>query len=812
MIRQDTCNIIGSGHYNTEVFAMRIETKRTFAQAVRSVTALTLALCLLLSVGSTALAAASAGSKPSSLHSSSTKVYIKLSRAVQFFTGTTYGTGRTITPSAGSVYQLYTDDWYTASDGLSYYSVYCNSERYNVLRSDVSGDIMSAAQLDDYIRNTVWRSGSYATLRESMEIKGDIRVHAVQLALQKLGYYKGDLDGSYGEQTAEAVKQFQRAQGLGADGSAGPLTQPVLFSLASGGVISGGSSSSSSSSGTSSVTGTLRTNVSVNLRKNGNISSPRLAVVPKSVNLSYSSTYTSGGVTWYQVRYNGISGWLMGTFVTASGSSGSSSGSGSASSNAPAIGTVKITKGGTRVRDAADGNKTGYVLAKGTIVSLLAQPVSAGGYTWYNIRTATGLVGFVRGDCATATIGGSSSSGGSSAGDSSSGDLVVSTDKTFVKLPDSTKLFLTETKPSSGYVKVSAGTVLMMYTPVTYSKDGEEYASVYYNNRKYNVEYDDIKSGIMTASQLADYCETLLKSNLGSSLKRNLGHTGDVRVYTLQTALKQLGYYNGTLDGNYGAGTESAVRNFQRAVKISVDGSCGSVTWQTLRTKLYGSGSTGSGGTSGGSSITVTDFGTVTSVQKVSWNYDDNSAEIFPKGSYATIMDVDTGKCFRVYRWSGGNHADCVPASASDTKVMCDIVGFPYNSNHPSSSQLKKIKGDGDKSVVTYTWPDYKNAFGGAKNIGSAWDRRAALLNVNGKVYPISIYGFPHGFNGTDSFSKSKFPNGQYFYAANNFYGMMCLHFPGSKTHGGADVDSKHQEKINEAYNYAKKMWPSLVK
>ena len=80
-------------------------------------------------------------------------------------------------------------------------------------------------------------------------------------------------DGSYGEETNDAVAKFQRAKGLDADGSAGPLTQPVLFALASGSTVSSSTSSSTSTSGT---TGTLRTNVSVNLRKNGNISSPRL--------------------------------------------------------------------------------------------------------------------------------------------------------------------------------------------------------------------------------------------------------------------------------------------------------------------------------------------------------------------------------------------------------------------------------------------------------------------------------------------------------------------------------------------------------
>ena len=209
----------------------------------------------------------------------------------------------------------------------------------------------------------------------------------------------------------------------------------------------------------------------------------------------------------------------------------------------------------------------------------------------------------------------------------------------------------------------------------------------------------------------------------------------------------------------------------------------------------------------------VADFGTVNSVQKASWNYDDNGGAIFPKNTYATVMDVQTGKVFRIYRWSGGSHADCVPASTSDTRTMCDIVGFPYNSNHPSSDQLARIKADGDSSTVTYTWPDFKNSFGGGKNIGSAWDRRPALLNVDGQVYAVSIYGFPHGFNGTDSFSKSKFKdNGQYFYANNNSYGMMCVHFVGSKTHSGTSPDERHQAAINTAYNYAKTLWPTLCK
>lgn len=312
----------------------------------------------------------------------------------------------------------------------------------------------------------------------------------------------------------------------------------------------------------------------------------------------------------------------------------------------------------------------------------------------------------------------------------------------------------------------------------------------------------------MTAEELTAYCKSLLGSTLNVSLKKTLNLRGDVRVYALQSALKSLGYYTGAMDGNYGNDTYTAVRNFQRAASIGVDGACGKETWSALNAKLNGSSTTNPSDPG----LTVGDFGIVTSVRKASWDYGDNGGVLFPKGTYATVMDVQTGKVFQVYRWSGARHADCVPASANDTRTMCEIVGFPYNSNHPTSSQLTQIKKDGDSGVVTYTWPDFKNAFGGAKNIGSAWDRRPALLNVNGTVYCVSIYGFPHGFNGTDSFSKSKFPNGQYFYAANNFYGMMCVHFVGSSTHTSTTPDTNHQKAIDQAYDYAKKLWPTLCK
>ena len=50
----------------------------------------------------------------------------------------------------------------------------------------------------------------------------------IQLALKRAGFDPGPIDGVYGPKTTEAVRAFQKANGLAADGAAGPLTQNAL--------------------------------------------------------------------------------------------------------------------------------------------------------------------------------------------------------------------------------------------------------------------------------------------------------------------------------------------------------------------------------------------------------------------------------------------------------------------------------------------------------------------------------------------------------------------------------------------------------
>lgn len=55
-------------------------------------------------------------------------------------------------------------------------------------------------------------------------------VKALQKRLKELGYYKGSVDGDYGENTEKAVREFQKANGLSADGKAGEKTLEKLNS------------------------------------------------------------------------------------------------------------------------------------------------------------------------------------------------------------------------------------------------------------------------------------------------------------------------------------------------------------------------------------------------------------------------------------------------------------------------------------------------------------------------------------------------------------------------------------------------------
>jgi len=66
-------------------------------------------------------------------------------------------------------------------------------------------------------------------------------VTQIQTKLKRWGYYNGNIDGIYGTQTLNAVKYFQRKNGLTVDGIAGPATLKAM------GIFNSSNSGSSSS-------------------------------------------------------------------------------------------------------------------------------------------------------------------------------------------------------------------------------------------------------------------------------------------------------------------------------------------------------------------------------------------------------------------------------------------------------------------------------------------------------------------------------------------------------------------------------------
>jgi peptidoglycan hydrolase-like protein with peptidoglycan-binding domain len=58
--------------------------------------------------------------------------------------------------------------------------------------------------------------------------EGGDAVAALQGRLVELGYWLGEADGNYGQLTRQAVMAFQKVEGLGRDGVAGPVTQERL--------------------------------------------------------------------------------------------------------------------------------------------------------------------------------------------------------------------------------------------------------------------------------------------------------------------------------------------------------------------------------------------------------------------------------------------------------------------------------------------------------------------------------------------------------------------------------------------------------
>jgi len=70
----------------------------------------------------------------------------------------------------------------------------------------------------------------------------------------------------------------------------------------------------------------------------------------------------------------------------------------------------------------------------------------------------------------------------------------------------------------------------------------------------------------------------------------NVSKVGEVKEHPtakqIQLALKNAGYYQGIIDGKMGKNSRQAVRDFQKANNLPVDGKVGKKTWAVLKDYL----------------------------------------------------------------------------------------------------------------------------------------------------------------------------------------------------------------------------------
>lgn len=199
----------------------------------------------------------------------------------------------------------------------------------------------------------------------------------------------------------------------------------------------------------------------------------------------------------------------------------------------------------------------------------------------------------------------------------------------------------------------------------------------------------DGKAGHLTLTKLYDSGAAAGPSTTVTSAGTlKYGDSGS-RVKELQTSLKTLGYYTGSVDGRFGAGTQRGVIAFQKAYGLKADGLAGSKTLAMLEQKASSGGS--SSGSSGGSF--GTDVGFTRTLRRGMIGQDVTAAQTRLKalGYYAGSIDGEYGSgsilAVKAFQRANSLKADGLAGRQTWNRLMsASAVGSPSGNTGSSGS------------------------------------------------------------------------------------------------------------------------------
>lgn len=319
-------------------------------------------------------------------------------------------------------------------------------------------------------------------------------------------------------------------------------------------------------------------------------------------------------------------------------------------------------------------------------------------------------------------------------------------------------------------------------------------------------------------------------------------------VRTLQQNLKTLGYYTGSVTGNFGPLTKEAVYSFQKANGLSADGIAGEKTLAAVSSKLKGGSSSGSSnssssssssGSNNSSSSTSSLLNTSLTLQQGTKN--DEVLKLqnmltslgFYTGNKTGNFGEKTADAVIAYQKSKGLTADGIAGKKTLAAINADYSGSSVignnngNANAPTPSMANNVRYEN-----FYNWR--RNYANGEYctvydfSTGYSWKLRIMTKDAHMDAEPataedtaIMIKAFGNKTTWTPkpvwvTFSDGKtyigsthdVPHSPQHLTSNNFAGHLCVHFPipMSKAESIGSYAVSHQEAINEGWEMTQKL------